>query len=155
MRAKSYAKIAIWTITALVTAFAAATHIACGTQGDIIGGTTAWPVSGTKPWAKLDLGDGVLALLAPEGEVYLEPCLIKALGHHWIYFERRVVEAREDGLDYATHSEILVAKGRNAFDYEIEYDGLPVLYPTQDWEGEFVGAPTILQREDNSLVMWY
>jgi hypothetical protein len=133
--------------------------ISCGMEGDIIGGTTAWPLSGTKWWNKVDLDqeiDGAqpFIFLSGEGEEFLEPSFLKAYGSFWVFFERREYEIDENGRRTPVSSEILMGRSSDAFTWELYNDGRPVLEAGLAWEDGFVGAPTVLATE-GGFTMWY
>lgn len=142
----------------LVTLLVAGLLAACGTQGDIIGGVTAWPVAGIQPWAKIDLdaktsGLQPFVFIADGSYDYVEPTLVKAHGEFWIFFERRHY-ALEDGVRVPTGSDILAGHASDALSYDWINDGEPVLIADRPWEGAYVGAPTVVET-DEGFAMWY
>ncbi|MCC6160369.1 MAG: hypothetical protein IT350_20115 [Deltaproteobacteria bacterium] len=147
-----------WMALALLVISTTAWGIACGTQGDIIGGVTSWPYSGVKPWAKIDLDpdQGGLQpfIFISNGDFdYIEPSLVKAHGYFWVFFERRFWRM-VDGIKVPTGSDILVGRSTDTLTYEWVNDGKPVLRADQHWETGCVGAPTVRAKGDG-FEMWY
>ena len=133
--------------------------LSCGTEGDIIGGTTAWPISGTKWWNKVDLdqaADGAqpFIFVSGENEEYLEPSFLKAYGSYWVFFERRKFSVAENGKRTPVSSDILAGKSSDAHVWEPLNNGLPVLSAGLDWEDGYVGAPSVLASV-GGFTMWY
>jgi len=132
--------------------------INCGTESDIIGGVTAWPISGTKPWGKVDLdlkttGLQPFIIQAEPGIDYVEPAILKIKGYYWIYFERRAWDLGEGGK-IPTSSDILLLRSTDAFTYELYGDGEPLVRADLPWEEGFAGAPSVMWDGDH-FVMWY
>ncbi len=159
MKKTQIMKTALLMTCLLMLATASFWALSCGTEGDIIGGTTAWPLSGTKWWNKVDLDqetDGAqpFIFVSGEGEEYLEPSFLKAYGQFWVFFERRSFESDENGKRTPVSSDILVGRSTDAFTWELLNGGLPVLEAGLDWEDGFVGAPSVLATE-GGFTMWY
>ncbi len=136
----------------LILAFAAA---ACGAGGDILGGLRNQPDMRVIGWEKVDLYPDIeltqpFILVAGKDEELLEPTLIFRDGRFVCYYER--LQHSPSGA--AQRSDILAIESEDGLDWRALNGGEPVLSPSLDWEGSFVGAPTVLAYGDE-LLMYY
>ena len=130
----------------------------CGSQGDIFGGQDNLPIAGVSPWEKIDFySDFELAqpfiLVSDENMEFIEPCLIEIKDQLWMYFEA-LGFSDENGIQSHQSSAIYLAKINNDGSWEIVNQGEPVIVADESWEGDYVGAPTVIFH-DHQFVAYY
>jgi predicted GH43/DUF377 family glycosyl hydrolase len=147
MRARSFRLLGL---LALVAALAA-----CGVKTDRFGSTSGAPAAGVAPWYKVDFDPNTDLtqpyLFVGDAQMYLtEPMYLIVDDVHMMYYEAVALDDEQNVLGAAIH----LATGPNREDYVQTNNGEPVLVADQAWEGESVGAPTVL-RKDGVYYMWY
>lgn len=140
----------------LILALMVLAVVACGSQSDKYGSTSAVPTTGGAPWYKVDL-DPDQDLVQPyilEGDTHhylVEPCYLFLDNQHYLFYE---VDEIDLGADAVLDSVIHFATSDDGISWELANSGAPVLVPDQEWETGGVGAPAVVRR-DGVFVMFY
>ncbi len=130
----------------------------CGQNVDLFGSVTGVPVSGVATWYKIDMDpDAELVqpyvLFGDDLHRLVEPSYLLVGDLHYLFYE--VIEYKfVDGEKQIVGSTIHAAVSDDGFTWEMLNDDLPVLEPAQAWEGDAVGAPSVVYRGGRFL-MWY
>ncbi len=130
----------------------------CGTSGDILGTQRNTPEARIIGWEKVDLDEETdlaqpFIKVSPSDEEFLEAHLMQAGGRFRCYYEVMKF-AYTDGVKEPTGSKIYVMESDDGLSWEDINDGNPVLVAEGDWEGGFVGAPSVV-RIENEYVMYF
>jgi len=130
----------------------------CGQASDLFGSLTGVPVNGVAPWQKIDM-DPDTELIQPYiiygefGTRLIEPFYLVHDDLRYCYFEKADIQEMDEADPLIT-SEILFAISRDGLDWELKYDGRPMLAADEPWEAGAVGAPSVLQI-DGRFYMWF
>ncbi len=109
-------------------------------------------------WTKVDLDPYIdlaqpFILCSESDEEFLEAHLMQVNGRFRCYYEV-LSFAIVDGVKEPENSQIHALESDDGLTWRKINDGQPLLIPENDWEGDFVGAPSIIQIGDE-FVMYY
>jgi hypothetical protein len=130
--------------------------LACGHANDRYGSLEGAPAAGVAPWYKVDFDPDrdlpqPYVLYGDATRFLTEPTVVIFEGKQHLFYEVVDLDPTSGAI---LGSAIHYAASDDGVAWEVQNDDEPVLSPDQPWEGDTVGGPSVIWRDDR-FAMWY